>query len=132
MRQRIYRGQLFSSNALGRLFANSNLHRDCTCDPRHRFLAQRSFQANQAHSVEGETYECGEVPIGEAQVQFHFQFYMYAIIFVVFDVITVFLLIWALNFDALAEEAKIIMLAFFSLMLVGAFYALKKEDKIWI
>lgn len=90
------------------------------------------FRPSKSTALKGETYECGEVPIGEAQVQFHFQFYMYAIIFVVFDVIAIFLLIWALNFDFLTAESKIIMLAFFALMLVGAFYALKKEDRIWI
>ncbi|NLI74400.1 MAG: NADH-quinone oxidoreductase subunit A [Euryarchaeota archaeon] len=91
------------------------------------------FRPTKHTALKGETYECGEAPIGEAQVQFHFQYYMYAIIFVVFDVIAVFLLIWALNFDAFASvSSKIIMLAFFALMLVGAFYALRKEDKIWI
>jgi len=90
------------------------------------------FRPTKATALKGDTYECGEVPIGEAQIQFHFQYYMYAIIFVVFDVITVFLMIWALNFDLLSGDAILIMLAFFGLMLVGAFYALKKEDKVWI
>ncbi len=78
------------------------------------------------------TYECGEVPIGQAQIQFHFQFYMWAIIFVIFDVVTIFLLIWALNFDALSMNAKIVALAFLGLLLVGVFYALRKEGRVWI
>jgi NADH-quinone oxidoreductase subunit B len=40
------------------------------------------------------TYECGEQPIGHGQIQFHVQFYLYAIIFVIFDIVTVFLMIW--------------------------------------
>lgn len=90
------------------------------------------FRPTAKTALKRDTYECGEVPIGEAQIQFHFQFYMYAIIFVVFDVITIFLLIWALNFDFLSDDAKLLMLGFFGLMLIGAFYALKKEDKVWI
>jgi NADH:ubiquinone oxidoreductase subunit 3 (subunit A) len=90
------------------------------------------FRPSNPSAMKGETYECGEAPIGEARVQFHFQFYMYAIIFVVFDVIAVFLLIWGLSFDLLTTESKIIMLAFFAFMLIGAFYALKKEDRVWI
>ena len=57
---------------------------------------------------------------------------MFAIIFVVFDVVTIFLMIWALSFDYLMFDAKLMMLAFFALLLVGVYYALKKEEKLWI
>jgi len=96
------------------------------------FFASRFFRPTKVTALKRETYECGEVPIGEAQVQFHFQFYMFAIIFVVFDIVTVFLLIWALNFASLSDDAKILMLAFFGLLLVGVFYALRKEERLWI
>jgi NADH:ubiquinone oxidoreductase subunit 3 (subunit A) len=96
------------------------------------FWVSRFFRPTRVTALKRETYECGEVPIGEAQVQFHFQFYMFAIIFVVFDVVTIFLMIWALNFTILSDDAKILVLAFFGLLLVGVFYALKKEERLWI
>ncbi len=100
--------------------------------PAVSFYASRFFRPTNITPLKRTTYECGEVPIGEAQVQFHFQFYMFAIIFVIFDIVTVFLLIWALVFSGLTDSAKLYMLSFFGLLLVGVFYALKKEERIWI
>ncbi|MCY3411434.1 MAG: NADH-quinone oxidoreductase subunit A [Candidatus Heimdallarchaeota archaeon] len=40
-------------------------------------------------------YECGEVPIGEAQSRFNFQYYVFALVFVVFDVVSSLLVAWA-------------------------------------
>lgn len=78
------------------------------------------------------TYECGSVPEGEAMIQFHFQYYMFAIIFVAFDLVTVFVLLWALLFVDLGELAKLTMVLFLGILLVGVFYALRKEEVIWI
>jgi NADH:ubiquinone oxidoreductase subunit 3 (subunit A) len=100
--------------------------------PAFAFWMTKFFRPTRMTALKRETYECGEVPIGVARVQFHFQFYMFAIIFVVFDIVTVFLMIWALNFANLSFDAKMLMLAFFGLLLVGVFYALKKEERLWI
>ncbi len=78
------------------------------------------------------TYECGEVPIGDAQIQFHFQYYMYAIIFVAFDLVAVFVLMWSLVFTDLSQLGKLYMLMFLGILLVGVTYALKKEEIMWI
>ncbi len=78
------------------------------------------------------TYECGEEPIGDAQIQFHFQYYMYAIIFIAFDLVTVFILLWSLVFADISELGKIYMLMFLGVLLAGVAYALKKEEIIWI
>jgi len=96
------------------------------------FLLSRYFRTDK-HDPRGETtYECGEIPIGEAQIQFHFQYYMFAIIFVAFDLITVFILMWALVFTDISEIGKVFMLMFLGVLLVGVAYALKKEEIIWI
>ena len=78
------------------------------------------------------TYECGEVPVGDAQIQFHFQYYMYAIIFVAFDLVAVFVLMWSLVFTDLSQLGKLYMLMFLGILLVGVTYALKKEEIVWI
>ncbi len=78
------------------------------------------------------TYECGEEPIGEAQIQFHFQYYMFAIIFVAFDLVSIFVILWALVFTGIGETAKVMLLAFLGVLMVGVTYALKKEETLWI
>ncbi|MBN1678401.1 MAG: NADH-quinone oxidoreductase subunit A [Candidatus Thermoplasmatota archaeon] len=96
------------------------------------FLLSRYFR-NDRNDPRGQTtYECGEEPIGDAQIQFHFQYYMYAIIFVAFDLVTVFVLLWALVFSGLGDLAKVYVLLFLGILLVGVTYALKKEEIIWI
>ncbi|MFH1328850.1 MAG: NADH-quinone oxidoreductase subunit A [Candidatus Bathyarchaeota archaeon] len=78
------------------------------------------------------TYECGEIPEGEAMIQFRFQYYMFAIIFVVFDVVSIFLLIWAVSLPSLTVIAKLQMAIFVGILVTGLSYALKKEAKIWV
>jgi NADH:ubiquinone oxidoreductase subunit 3 (subunit A) len=101
------------------------------------FYISRFFRPTKQSTLRETTYECGETPIGQAQVQFHVQFYVYAIIFVVFDIVTVFLLLWALgfeNFDQndILSEPYIIAFVFTAIMLVGVYYALAKEKILWI
>jgi NADH:ubiquinone oxidoreductase subunit 3 (subunit A) len=101
------------------------------------FFISRFFRPTKQSTLRETTYECGETPIGQAQVQFHVQFYVYAIIFVVFDIVTVFLLLWALgfeNFDQndIMSEPYIIAFVFTAIMLVGVYYALAKEKILWI
>lgn len=104
------------------------------------FWVTRFFRPTKLTTLRDTTYECGEMPIGQAQIQFHIQFYVYAIIFVVFDIVTVFLLIWALSFDSFAIDSNnilnnmplIIAFAFTAIMLVGVYYAIKKEKILWI
>jgi len=100
--------------------------------PTIAFLLSRYIRTDKRDPRGETTYECGEVPIGDAQIQFHFQYYMYAIIFVAFDLVTVFVLIWALVFSDLSELSKIYVLMFLGILLVGVTYALKKEEIIWI
>ncbi len=96
------------------------------------FFMSRFFRPTKITALKRSTYECGEVPIGEARVQFRFQWYMFAIIFVIFDIVIVFLMIWALVFGNLTLDSKLYMLGFFGILLLGVFYALKKEEKLWI
>ena len=100
--------------------------------PTLAFFLSRYFRTDRNDPRSMTTYECGEVPIGDAQIQFHFQYYIYAIIFVAFDLVTVFVLIWALVFSDLTELAKVFMVMFLGVLLVGVTYALKKEEIVWI
>jgi NADH-quinone oxidoreductase subunit A len=78
------------------------------------------------------TYECGSEPIGDAHVQFRFQYYAFALIFVVFDLVATFLMLWVVAFSGLSPEAIFLMILFFGILILGVAYALKKEENVWI
>jgi len=78
------------------------------------------------------TYECGEVPIGEAWIQFNNRFYIVALIFIIFDVEVMFLYPWAVVFDDLGMVAFVEMLIFIVILLVGFAYVWVKGDIDWI
>ena len=100
------------------------------------FFATRLFRPTHPTPLKDLTYECGELPEGEAAIQFHFQYYMFALIFVVFDVAAVFLLLWAFAWGGLLNSAspvaKFSIFLFLGIMFVATQYALKKEEVIQI
>jgi NADH:ubiquinone oxidoreductase subunit 3 (subunit A) len=100
--------------------------------PTIAFFLSRYFRTDRNDPRGATTYECGELPIGPAQIQFHFQYYVYAIIFIAFDLVTVFILMWAIVFTDLSALAKASVLMFLGILLVGVTYALKKEEITWI
>ncbi len=77
------------------------------------------------------TYESGMVPTGTANVQFNFRFYLFALLFVIFDVEVIFLLPWAARFLTLGWVAFLGMALFLILVLVGFLYEWKKEALEW-
>jgi NADH:ubiquinone oxidoreductase subunit 3 (subunit A) len=78
-----------------------------------------------------DTYECGEEPDGVAWVRFHPRYYVVALIFVLFDVETVFILPWALNIKPLGSTAIVEMVVFVSILLLGWLYAVRKGAIKW-
>jgi NAD(P)H-quinone oxidoreductase subunit 3 len=77
------------------------------------------------------SYESGIEPKGEAWVQFNIRYYMFALIFVIFDVETVFLYPWALSFRSLGIMSFIEALIFIIILFVGLVYAWKKGALEW-
>jgi NAD(P)H-quinone oxidoreductase subunit 3 len=77
------------------------------------------------------TYESGMAPFGGAQVQFNFRFYLFALLFVIFDVEVVFLLPWAARFLGLGLVAFVGMAVFIALVLIGFLYEWRKEALEW-
>jgi NADH-quinone oxidoreductase subunit A len=97
------------------------------------------------------TYECGENPQGSAWVQFNIRFYVFALIFIVFDVEAVFLLPWAVIFGQarnallaeidpakVAEKFAMLQLffaeaiVFIAILVVGLAYVWRKGDLEWV
>ena len=84
------------------------------------------------------TYESGEVPTGGTRIRFNIQYYMVALLFVVFDIETVLLFPWVLVFrDGLAHEAVSLfdifapMLAFVAILLIGLAWAWRTGAVQW-
>jgi len=77
------------------------------------------------------TYESGMEPIGEAWIQFNIRYYMFALVFVIFDVETVFLYPWAVAFHRLGLLEFIEVLIFISILVVALAYAWRKGALEW-
>ena len=86
---------------------------------------------NKPNPIKNSTYECGMEPIGTAWVQFNFRFYFYAILFVAFDVLTVFLYPWAVSLNQLAGYGLVAAAVLISIIVVGYVYAWKKGVMEW-
>jgi len=78
------------------------------------------------------TYECGENPEGSAWVQFNIRFYVFALIFIVFDVEAVFLLPWAVVFKKEGMLAFVEGLVFLGILVVALVYVWRKGDLAWV
>ncbi len=96
----------------------------------HNVLSYRSKRPDPLN-VKTSTYECGMQTIGTPWVQFNFRYYFYALLFVIFDVETVFLLPWAVHFKELRLFGFIEMLIFILILVVGLVYAWKKRVMEW-
>jgi NAD(P)H-quinone oxidoreductase subunit 3 len=78
------------------------------------------------------TYECGENPSGPAWIQFNIRFYVFALIFIIFDVEAVFLLPWAVVFRKLGLLAYVEGLVFIGILVVALAYVWRKGDLEWV
>lgn len=82
--------------------------------------------------VKSSTYECGLETIGPTWVQFKAQYYLYALVFVVFDVETVFLYPWAVAYNRLGLFALVEALIFVGILVFGLAYAWRKGALRWM
>ena len=81
--------------------------------------------------VKLDVYECGMQTIGGRWGQFNFRYYMYAILFVVFDVEVIFIYPWAAKFNKLGAFALVEMMVFILILMVAWAYAWRKQDLEW-
>ena len=96
------------------------------------WMASRiGLRPDKPTEVKSETYECGVETIGGRWELFNFRYYMFAILFVIFDVEVVFLYPWATKFLQLELFALIEMAVFVGILVVGLAYAWRKNDLEW-
>jgi NADH:ubiquinone oxidoreductase subunit 3 (subunit A) len=77
------------------------------------------------------TYECGLVSTGDAWVRFKSEYYLYAIVFLIFDVETIFLLPFAVAFTSLPAGAFIAIMIFLLLLVEGLIWVWRKGLLTW-
>lgn len=78
------------------------------------------------------TYECGVDPIGGGWSQSTVRYYIFALLFVIFDVEAVFLFPWAIVFDKLGVFAFVEMMIFIAILALGLVYAWRKKVLEWL
>jgi NADH-quinone oxidoreductase subunit A len=87
-------------------------------------------------AAKGDIYECGVLTTGETWVRFRIQYYIYALLFVLFDIETIFLFPWATGYAELAGRMGWIALAemvvFLVILSVGLAYAWAKGVLRWV
>ena len=93
--------------------------------------ARIGLRPNNPTEVKSDTYECGVEAVGGRWELFNFRYYMFAILFVIFDVEVVFLYPWAAKFLQLPLFALIEMAVFVGILTLGLAYAWRKNDLEW-
>ena len=83
------------------------------------------------NKVKLEPYECGIEPTTDARDRYSIRYYLVAMLFVIFDVETVFMFPWAVIFDKLLLFGLIEMLVFIFILVVGFYYAWQKGALEW-
>lgn len=94
-------------------------------------VAAALLSPKKPNPIKSDIYECGLKTVGETWVQFKIQYYIYALIFVVFDIEVVFLYPWAVAYNQLGLFALVEMLIFAGILLAGLLYAWRKGALSW-
>ena len=95
------------------------------------WLWAKKFSPKKPGEEKNATYECGLQSKGDAWVQFRSEYYLYAIIFLIFDVETVFLLPFAVAFTHLSALAFIEMMIFVFMLVAALVWAWRKGVLTW-
>ncbi|WP_299414507.1 photosynthetic/respiratory NAD(P)H-quinone oxidoreductase subunit C [Acaryochloris sp. IP29b_bin.148] len=103
----------------------------CSLVPALALSASKVLRPSNQGAVRRTTYESGMEPVGGAWIQFNIRYYMFALVFVIFDVETVFLYPWAVAFHKLGILAFIEALIFIAILIVGLVYAWRKGALEW-
>jgi len=95
------------------------------------WLWAKKYSPNKPGPDKNATYECGLESKGDAWIQFKAEYYLYAIIFLIFDVETIFLLPFAVSFTGLGVDAFIALMVFLLLLVWGLAWAWMKGVLTW-
>jgi NADH-quinone oxidoreductase subunit A len=94
-------------------------------------LWSRVFQPPKPSAIKNAVYECGVPSTGDSWIQFKAYYYLYAILFLIFDVEVLFLLPFAVAFTGLPTGALLAMLIFILLLAEGLVWAWHRGHLEW-
>jgi NADH:ubiquinone oxidoreductase subunit 3 (subunit A) len=94
-------------------------------------LIPRLIAPKKPNSAKSETYECGIETFGDTWVQFKAQYYIFALVFLIFDVEIVFLFPWAVAFNQIPLFAVFEGVLFILILVAGLVYAWRKGVLEW-
>jgi len=95
------------------------------------YLWAKAFSPKKPGPDKNAVYECGLQSKGDAWLQFRSEYYLYGIIFLIFDVETIFLLPFAVAFTSLPVGAFVAMMVFLLLLVEGLVWAWRKGILTW-
>lgn len=95
-------------------------------------VLSRVIGPRKSNPMKDAAYECGVETVGDTWVQFKVQYYIFALVFVVFDVEAVFLFPWAVAYDRLQFFAVLEGVLFIAILAAGLVYAWRKGSLEWV
>ena len=95
-------------------------------------IMSQLLSSKKYNKVKLEPYECGIEPATDARDRYSIRYYLVAMLFVIFDVETVFMFPWAVIFDKLMLFGLIEMIVFIFILVVGYYYAWQKGALDWV
>ena len=98
------------------------------------FFLNRLMRPRKDRPEKLTTYECGIDPVGQGWTQTQIRYYIFAFLFVIFDVESVFLFPWAVVFEDFENAAQVLveMIIFIGILAIGLLYAWKKKVLEWL
>ena len=87
---------------------------------------------HRPNKLKNSPYECGEIPVGQALVQFNVGYYLFALLFLIFDVESVFLYPWAVALKTVGVSGLIEIAIFLLVLILGLAYAWRKGALEWV
>ena len=100
--------------------------------PMAAIVIARFWAPRKPNAIKQSTYECGIETVGDSWIQFKAQYYIFALVFLIFDVETVFLFPWAVSLNKLPLFAVFEGIIFILILLAGLIYAWKKDMLEWV
>lgn len=94
-------------------------------------VISRVVQVQRPTALKQTTYESGMAPFGDARINFDIKFYLYALLFILFDIETIFLFPWAVSIDQTGLLGFIEVTIFIAILFAGLAYAWRKGALQW-
>jgi NADH:ubiquinone oxidoreductase subunit 3 (subunit A) len=99
--------------------------------PALALVIPRIIAPRKPNPLKSQTYECGIETVGDTWVQFRIQYYLFALVFLIFDVEIVFLYPWAVAYEQLDLFAVVAGILFIFLLVDGLIFAWRKGALEW-